>query len=195
MANHQAPTGADYNCCYANAFENTFQMMAPQIRPARYPRPYQTHSHYNSTYSDGQIYDQPPSPSIEPPQPSPTYYGMQGHQRLYEGLRQCVIPPVPPATAPASRRRFGRSNYESEEIDGDDEVNNGRGGTLSRRRPIPPAGILINQYSRDSLNNVSASLASRMKIFRKQLGNDFINYEFTFIPHSLSPSRSCFSSL
>lgn len=138
-----------------------------QSRPSKYMQPYHAQSHYNSAYSDGQIYDQPPSPSIENAK-SAANFAMNGNQCLYEGLMLRMVPPIPPATAPASRRRFGRrSDYESEEVntnedlnnDNDDddggETDNGRGGTLSRRRPVPPMGVLINQYSRESLNHVS----------------------------------------
>nr|CDS23221.1 synaptic ras gtpase activating protein syngap [Echinococcus granulosus] len=147
----------------SNAYENTFHAVSgvcqPESIPVHYFQAYYPQSHFNSTYSDGQIYDQPPAPHPkEMRAPRNTRNSGNNSQYCNESLIPRMIPPVPPATAPASRRRFGRSNYESEEISGDegdeeeDESGSGRGGTLSRKRPAPPMGVLTNRYSRESLN-------------------------------------------
>ncbi|VDO16616.1 unnamed protein product [Rodentolepis nana] len=153
---------------YANAFENGFQMIGPTCppapNPAHYFQAYLPQSHFNATFSDGQIYDQPPPPTPTETNKQITRNGnhhQKPSQRLYEGISYRMIPPMPPATAPASRKRFGRSNYESGDLsfddteEDDDDVENGKGGTLSRRKPVPPMGILVNQYSRESLHFVS----------------------------------------
>lgn len=151
------------NSDYANAFEKSFQMMAPPCpqtpNSAHYFQAYVPQSHFNTTYSDGQIYDQPPPPTPTETNLQVTQNGnhyQQPSQRLYEGISPRMIPPMPPATAPASRRRFGRSNYESGDLsvedteEDDEDAENGRGGTLSRRKPVPP----MNQHSRESLHFV-----------------------------------------
>ncbi|KAL5109194.1 hypothetical protein TcWFU_007373 [Taenia crassiceps] len=145
-----------------NAYENAFQVMSrvcqPNPIPTHYFQAYYPQSHFNSTYSDGQMYDQTPPPH---PEERPTQYKSRSSGSSNQHYNECpaprMIPPVPPSTAPASRRRFGRSNYESEAISGDekdeegDENGSGRGGTLSRKHPAPPMGVILNRYSRESL--------------------------------------------
>lgn len=150
-----------------NAYENTFQVMSRVCQPDPIPTHYfqacHPLSHFNSTYPDGQIYDQPPPPPHLEERQAQHKFRSSGssNQHCSEGHTPRMIPPVPPSTAPASRRRFGRSNYESEAISGDEkdeegeESGSGRGGTLSRKRPTLPMGVLVNRYSRECLACVS----------------------------------------
>ncbi|KAM7535228.1 hypothetical protein Aperf_G00000101206 [Anoplocephala perfoliata] len=158
------------NGYYVNAYENSFQTMThacpSEPNPARYYQAFYPQPHFTPRYPDNQVYDQPP-PSTPTETNAHVIWNENQHQspkRLYEGVSPKMIPPIPPATAPAPRRRFRRSNYESEDlnIEESEEENEAddyeRGGTISRRKPAPPMGVLMNQYSRESLQYVGAKI-------------------------------------
>eukprot|EP00108_Taenia_solium_P006402 TsM_000798300 transcript=TsM_000798300 gene=TsM_000798300 len=140
--------------CNGNAYENNFQVISRVCQPdpisTHYFQAYYPQFHFNSTYSDGQMYDQPPPPHSEEMEARHKFRSSGNNNQHYnEGLTPRMIPPVPPSTAPTSRRQFGRSNYENEAISGDEkdeEEENGseRGGTLSRKQPSLPMGVLLD---------------------------------------------------
>lgn len=156
------------NGYYANSYEYSFQGMSQACysgpNPANCFQAFYPQAHITSRYSDNQIYDQPPPSTPNETDAHISWNGNQSQspQRLYEGVSPKVVHPIPPATAPASRRRFRRSNYESEDLSVDesgeeDEADEcSRGGTILRRKPAPPISVLMNQYSRESLQDVSA---------------------------------------
>uniref|UniRef100_A0A5K3EVP2 Ras-GAP domain-containing protein n=2 Tax=Mesocestoides corti TaxID=53468 RepID=A0A5K3EVP2_MESCO len=167
-------------------FRNGAPTNPPSTSPKRFEgtayQTYYSQSHFNYTFSEGKIYDQPPlSEPIGTPRAAVRLRThSNSHQRLnnvagsprplpacqilYEGPQHKMIFPVP-ATAPAVRRSFGRngnsSNYESEDAsveEEDDEEEEGEraGGTLSRQKPTPPSFCSTNHYSRESLHRVDA---------------------------------------